>query len=88
MPSKLCFGKVHNRDTIWQACHDFGSAESMFSGCSIVTRFWENVTRFSACWASFQDKVGRTLGRTHQTCHDLGNRDTILTDLKHVLSIL
>ena len=22
-----------NRDTIWQACHDFGSAESMFSRC-------------------------------------------------------
>jgi len=41
----------------------FGSVESMFSKCPIVTRF-------SACWASFQDKVGRTLGRTHQTRHD------------------
>jgi hypothetical protein len=53
-----------------------------------VTRFWENVTRFSACWARFQDKVGRTLGRTYQSWHDLDKRDTILTDLKHVISIL
>jgi len=37
------------------------------------------VTRFSACWTRFQDKVGRTLGRTHQSCHDLATRDTILT---------
>jgi len=44
-----------------------------------VTRFWENVSRFSACWARVQDKVGCTLGRTHQTCHDLAKRDTILT---------
>jgi len=33
------------------------------------------VTRFSACWARFQDKVGRM----YQPCHDLANRDTILT---------
>jgi len=37
------------------------------------------VTRFSACWARCEDKVGRTLGRTHQPCHDLAKRDTILT---------
>ena len=52
-----------------------------------MTRFWENVTRFSACWASFEDKVGRTLGRTHQTCHDLGKRDTILTVAEYYLSV-
>jgi len=44
-----------------------------------VTRFWKNVTQFSACCTRFEDKVGRTLGRTHQPCHDLPNRDTILT---------
>ena len=37
------------------------------------------MSRFSACWASFQDKVGCTLGRTHQPCHDLAKRGTILT---------
>jgi hypothetical protein len=58
-----------------------------FAGCPIVTRFRENVTRFSACWASFEDKVGRTLGRTHQTCHDLGKRDTILTVAEDYLSV-
>jgi len=57
----------------------FGSAESMFSGCSIVSQFWENVTRFSTCWARFQDKVGRTLRRTHQSCHDLDKHGTILS---------
>jgi len=36
-------------------------------------------TRFLTCLARFQDKVGRTLGRTHQPCHDLANRDSILT---------
>jgi len=50
-----------------------------FSECPIVTRFWGNVTRFSTCLARFQDKVGRTVGRTHQPCHDLAKRDTILT---------
>jgi len=71
--------KQRNRDTISSTCHNFGSAESMFSRCSIVSRFWENVTRFSACWARFLDKLGRTLGRTHQLCHDLAKCDTILT---------
>jgi len=52
-----------------------------------VTRFWKNVSRFSACWASFQDKVGRTLGRTHQTCHDLAKHDTILTVFVYYLSV-
>jgi len=52
-----------------------------------VTRFWENVTRFSACWARFEDKVGRTLGRTHQPCHDLAKRDTILTVSVYYLSV-
>jgi len=64
MPSICDCDEQRNRDMIWQACHDFGSAESMFSECPIVTRFWENVSRFSACWASFQDKVGRTLSYT------------------------
>jgi len=37
MPS-ICDCEEHrNRDTIWQACHDFGSAESMFYECPIVT---------------------------------------------------
>ena len=77
---QMCgFEKQRNRDTISSTCHDFGYAESMFCWCIIVARFWENVTRFSACWARFQDKVGRTLGRTYQTCHDLDKRDTILT---------
>jgi len=62
-----------------------------FFGCSIVTRFWENVSRFSACWARLQDKVSRTLNRTHQTCHDLAKRDTILTAedcyIRHSLAI-
>ena len=44
-----------------------------------MSRFWENVTRFSACWTCFQDKVGRTLGRTHQPCNDLAKCGTILT---------
>jgi len=52
-----------------------------------VTRFWENVSRFSACWASFQDKVGCNLGRTHQPCHDFGNRDMILTVFVYYLSV-
>jgi hypothetical protein len=30
------FVKKHNRDTIWQACHDFGSAVSMF--CRVSNR--------------------------------------------------
>jgi len=72
---QIVFWEVHNRDTIWQACHDFGRQWACFAGCSIVTQFWENMTRFSACWARFQDKVGRT----HQTCHDLAKRGTILT---------
>ena len=71
--------KKQNRDTIWQACHDFGRQWACFAGCPIVTRFWENVTRFLVCWARFQDKVGRTLGRMHQMCHDLAKRGTILT---------
>jgi len=37
------------------------------------------VTRFSTCLAHFQDKVGRTVGRAYQPCHDLANRDTFLT---------
>ena len=37
------------------------------------------MTRFSTCWARFQDKVGRTLGRMHQPCHNLAKRGTILT---------
>lgn len=41
-----------------------------------MTRFRENVTQFLACWTCFEDKVGRTLGHTHQPCHDLANRDT------------
>ena len=52
-----------------------------------MTRFWENVTQFSACWTRFEDKVGRTLGRTHQPCHDLANRDTILTVSVYYLSV-
>jgi len=52
-----------------------------------MTRFWEIVTRFSTCWARFEDKVGRTLGRTHQLCHDLANRDTILTVFVYYLSV-
>ena len=44
-----------------------------------MSRFWKNMTQFSTCWARFQDKVGRTLGRTHQPCHDLTKRDTTLT---------
>ena len=71
--------KQRNRDTISSTCHNFSSAESMFFGCSIVSRFWENVTRFSACWERFQDKVGLTLGRMHLSCHDLAKCDTILT---------
>ncbi|RHN44262.1 hypothetical protein MtrunA17_Chr7g0217491 [Medicago truncatula] len=59
----------------------FCNVESCFAGCPIVTRF-------SACWASFQDKIGRTLGRTHQTCHDLGKRDTILTAEDCYISVL
>ena len=43
---------------------------------------------FSACWESFQDKVGRTLDRTHQSCHDLAKRDTILTVVEYYLSVL
>ena len=82
------FGKVKKRDTIWQPCHDFWGPNACLSWRENVTRFWENVTRFSACWARFQDKVGRTLGRTYQSWHDLDKRDTILTDLKHVISIL
>jgi len=67
-----------NRDTISSMCHDFGYAQSMFCWCIIVARFWKNMTRFSACWVRFQDKVGHTLGRTYQTCQDLDKRDTIL----------
>jgi len=52
-----------------------------------VTRFWENVTRFSACWTRFEGKVGRTLGRTHQPCHDLAKCDTILTVSVYYLSV-
>jgi hypothetical protein len=52
-----------------------------------VTRSWENVTRFSACWARFEEKVGRTLGRTHQPCHTLAKRDTILTVAGYYLSV-
>jgi len=48
-----------------------------------VTRFWENVTHFSACWTRFKDKVGRT----HQLCHDLANRDAILTVSVYYLSV-
>jgi len=69
--------KQRNRDTISSTCHNFSSAESMFFGCSIVSRFWENVTRFSACWERFQDKVGRTLGRMHQSCHDFAKEVTL-----------
>jgi len=52
-----------------------------------MTRYWENVSRFSTCWARFQNKVGHTLGRTHQPCHDLANRDTILTDEDCYISV-
>ena len=45
------------------------------------------MTRFSACWARFQDKVGRTLSRTHQPCHDLAKRDTILTAADCYISV-
>jgi len=48
-----------------------------------VTRFRENVTHFSACWTRFKDKVGRT----HQLCHDLANRDAILTVSVYYLSV-
>jgi len=71
--------KTWNRDTICEACHDFAMPKACFAGCPIITRFWENVTPFLACWSRFQDKVGRTLGRTHQPCHDLEKYDTILT---------
>jgi len=77
MPSNCDCWKNHNRDMICEACHDFRGREHGFAGCPIVTRFWENVTRFSVCWVCFQDKVGRTLGRTQQPCHDLANRVTI-----------
>jgi len=70
MPSNCKVGKTWNRDTICEACHNFAMPRACFAGCPIVTRFWENLTRFLACWACFQDKVGRTLGRTHQSCHD------------------
>ena len=79
--------KTWNRDTICEACHDFAMPRTCFSGCPIVTRFWENVTRFSTCWERFQDKVDCTLGRTHQTCHDLAKRDTILTVSVYYLSV-
>ena len=52
-----------------------------------MIQFWENVTRFSTCWERFQDKIGRTLDRTHQTCHDLAKRDTILTVSVHYLNV-
>jgi hypothetical protein len=52
-----------------------------------VTRFLENATRFSACWARFEDKVGRTLGRTHQPCQDLAKRDTVLIVAGYYLSV-
>ena len=84
---KLWFEKQGKHDTIWQACHDFLWQWACFSGCSIVTRFWKNVTRFSTWWVRFQDKVGRTLGRTHQPCHDLAKRDTILTVSVYYLSV-
>jgi len=79
MPSNCEGEKVPNRDTIWMACHDFAMPWACFEGCPIMTWFRENVTRFSACWAHFEDKVGRTLGRTYQLCHDLAKRDTILS---------
>jgi len=47
--------------------------------CPIVT--------LSACWESFQDKVGRTLDRTHQPCHDLAKRGTILTTKDYYISV-
>ena len=44
-----------------------------------MTRFWEIMTRFSTCWARFEDKIGRTLGRTFESRRDSSFRDTILT---------
>jgi len=85
--SKMEFGKEKNRDTICEAFHNFGRQWACFAGCPIVTWFWENVTRFLACWAHFEDKVGRTLGRTHLPCHDLVKRDTILTVSVYYLSV-
>jgi len=83
MPSYCKVGKTWNRDTICEACHDFAMPRACFAGCPIVTRFWKNMTRFSAWWARFQDKVGRT----HQTCHAFGNRDTILSAAEYYLSV-
>jgi hypothetical protein len=79
LPQNCEVGKTWNRDTICEAYHNFAMPRACFAGCPIVTQFWENVTRFSACWERFQDKVGRTLGRTYQPCQDLANRDTFLT---------
>jgi len=42
---------------------------------------------FLACWTRFEDKVGRTLGRTHQPWHDLANRDTFLSVSVYYLSV-
>jgi len=72
---KCDYEEVQNCDTIWQA------VSMVFFWRQIVTRFWAIVTRFLACLTRFQDKVHRTLSRTHHPCHDLANRDTVLTSI-------
>jgi len=75
---KLSFGETEKSRHDFIIMSRFSRQWAWFSRCSIVARFWEIVTRFSACWTRFENKVGRTLGRTHQSWHDLDNRDTIL----------
>ena len=57
----------------------FSNVESMFCRVSNRDIILGKRSRFSACWARFQDKVGRTLGRMHQPCHDLEKHDKFFT---------